>query len=420
MEAVIAILATLLLATALVAAWLLRDRRAAHQRAQSAQHDADTLRAQLAAQDHAHTAYANQLEARLAERDKALRDAFSAAANDVLKSNEQQFLSIADQKLTHQLKPVADTLKELKDTSARIEKERHTSFGDLNAQLRAAHNATELLRKETGSLVNALRKPQVRGRYGEIQLRRVVELAGMRDYCDFDEQATTRDADGRALRPDCVVRLPNDRHIVIDAKNNTERYMEAFRAETPEQAEAHLKAFAKAVLEQARALAKKQYWREYKGSPDVVVMFIPGEQFIDAALQHEPELLEIAARHKVLIAGPASLIGLLRAVWVGWREKSISANIEHLLKLGQELHNRAAIMLQHMDKLGAAISTTAAQYNNLVGSVDRNLMPTLRKFEKSKVSSGKTLIEPKPRTVEPATSKHLPPPPTQPSLLDEP
>lgn len=391
MDAATAILGTLLVVAAIIALLQYRGRINSERRTAVAEQYATSLQAQLEAQRQVH-------EASIADR-TALRDAFSAAANDVLKSNEMQFLSLADQRLSGQLKPVADTLKELREFNERIEKNRNVSYGELKT-------VTEQLRSETGSLANALRKPQVRGRYGEIQLRRVIELAGMRDYCDFDEQAHTRDAEGRALRPDCVVRLPNDRHIVIDAKNNTERYMEACTADSPEAVEMHLKAFARAVLDQARALAKKEYWREYQGSPDVVVMFIPGDQFIDAALQHEPELLEIAASHRVLIAGPASLIGLLRAVWVGWREKSIARHADHLLQLGQELHKRAGILIEHINKLGNAIDTTASHYNALVGSVDRSLMPTLRRFEQAKMAPGKPLVEPKPRAIDLAQSRH--------------
>src|SRR5262249_37045509 len=162
------------------------------------------------------------------------------------------------------------------------------------------------------------------GRYGEIQLKRVAELAGLRPYCDFVEQHHTRDSEGRPLRPDMIVRLPNDRVVAIDAKTNIEPYLNALEADTPEETEQALRYFARGIAEQVQALARKTYWAQYDDAPEFVVMFIPGDQFVDAALQHRPDLLDMAFQNGVVLASPSTLIGLLRAVHVGWREKTLS------------------------------------------------------------------------------------------------
>ncbi len=393
MQAALVILSILFFAALGTLLWLARQWRMASQQAISAEQDAVALRAKLEAQDQAHETYSTQLKAHLAERDEALRNAFKVSANEAIKSTSETVRTQTDQRLTSQLKPVADTLKELKEANTRIEGDRKTSEGTFKEMLRASQVATQQLRQETGTLVNALRKPEVRGRYGEVQLLRVIELAGMRKYCDFTTQSTSHDDEGRALRPDCVVHLPNNRHIVIDAKNNTAHYLAAI--ESPNEAETHLKAYAKGVLDQAKALAKKEYWNSHKDTLDLVVMFIPGDQFLDAAMQYEPELLDIAAQNKVLLASPASLIGLLRAVWVGWREQSITEQAEELLALGKQFHERAAKVLEYVDDVGKGLQRTTAAYNKLAGSIDARLMPTLKRFDDAGAASNKELASPR-------------------------
>lgn len=339
------------------------------------------------------------------------RERFQSLAGEALRSNSEQFIQLARQSLQQDkeqakgeldqrksaienlIKPINEKLEKTSQTLQDIEQKRRESFGQLSQQAKNIAEANESLRAETGKLVQALRKPQVRGRYGEIQLRRVVELAGMRDYCDFDEQSQTRDSEGRALRPDMVVRLPNERQIAIDAKTNLEPYLDAIEADSTDQAERTLQRFADAVADQAQKLAKKSYWSQYDGSPEFVVMFIPGDQFIDAALQRREDLLDLAAQSGVIIASPSTLIGLLRAVHVGWREKQLSDSAQELFRLGRELHERTAAALERAAKVGEAIESAAKRYNTFVGSVDSRLMPSLRKFEQGGAGSSKKLVE---------------------------
>ncbi len=342
-------------------------------------------------------------------RERASREAFRSAAAEAMAQSSEHLLKLASERLGQvqsgaikelegrraavdaMVKPISETLRKAGETMEAMECERLRAYAELREQARAMAESNSALRLRADDLVKALRKPQVRGRYGEIQLRRVVELAGMRSYCDFDEQASVLGADGRALRPDMVVRLPNERTVVVDAKTNIEAYVDAIEAESPERAEEHLDRFARHVSEQAEKLARKEYAAQFDRAPDFIVMFVPGDQFIDAALQRRPELLDLAAQRGVILASPSTLIGLLRAVHVGWRDHGLTEQAERLLRLGSELHERVAIALGHAEDLGAALRQSVERYNKFVGSVERNLLPTVRKFEESGARSGKTL-----------------------------
>lgn len=320
------------------------------------------------------------IEKKLNEFDLKLREAFGSLAADALKSNREQFLALAEQKLDakkgaidEMVKPIAETLKRT------------------DAKLAVIEQAGTELKSETGKLVRALREPHVRGRYGEIQLQRVAELAGMSAYCDFTPQDQTRDIDGNALRPDMVVKMPSNRTVVVDAKTNIQGYLDALSAATPEEQEKHLLRFARHVGEQATALAKKKYWTQYDGSPEFVVMFIPGDQFIDAALQRQPEILEKAAEQGVILASPATLIGLLRAVAVGYKEQQLAQAAEELREIGKELHERVAVAMSYAAKLGKSLGAAVESYNDFVGSYQSRMEPAIRKFEQSGVKSAKEL-----------------------------
>lgn len=337
---------------------------------------------------------------RLDELEKRYQNAFADLAQQALDKSSQHFLRLAEKtfaesraktsaELEGQVKPIAETLKKTDQKLSEIEKERVAAYERLAEQVRAVADGNSLLRAETGNLVAALRKPQVRGRYGEIQLQRVAELAGMRSYCDFTTQESSRDDEGRLRRPDMVVRLPNGRAIAVDAKTNIEAYLDAIEAHDAGEAEAHLDRFARHVAEQAAALAKKEYAQRIEGGIDFVVMFIPGDQFIDAALQRRPDLLDRAAQDGVILASPSTLVGLLRAVHVGWREKRLSDNAQELMSLGRELHDRAGVVLTNIAQLGAALETARNRFNALVGSVDGRLVPTLRRFEEHGAKSAR-------------------------------
>jgi DNA recombination protein RmuC len=345
----------------------------------------------------------------ISKREAEMKDAFRALSAETLSKSAQDFLKLAGERLGAQqqmaaaelekrrvsmeqlVRPIQEVLQRTDEKLAAIEKERTGAYAGLNEQVKAMTEANRLLRDETGKLARALREPHVRGRYGELQLRRVAELAGMSAYCDFSEQESGVDGQGNVTRPDMIVRLPSERVVVVDAKTNIQGYLDALQAGTPQEAEACLDRFARHVAEQATALGRKKYWTQYSGSPEFVVMFIPGDQFIDAALTRQPEILESAARQNVLLAGPATLIGLLRAVAVGYKEQRLAAAAEELRELGIEFHNRAALAFEHFSRLGAALNTAVDRYNEFAGSYEKRLEPTLRKFEEAGVKGSKEL-----------------------------
>lgn len=348
-----------------------------------------------------------ELEERIQQIQKQFHDRFNATAAEALDRTNKRFLELADQNfakrhqeagemLTKLVSPIGETLKKTDDQIKELERRRSEAYVRLTEQVEALKLGSQGLVEETSKLVTALRKPQVRGQYGEIQLERVAELAGMTSYCDFTTQSSVRDADGNLLRPDMVVSLPNGREIVIDAKTNIEAYLDALQAKHPDEAEQHLKRFARHMLEQAKSLGSKKYWKDYTGSPEFTVMFVPGDQFVDAALEREPRLLELAAESNILLASPSTLIGLLRAVAIGWREKQLSDSAEELFKLGKELHDRTAVAFGHASSIGESLNRAVGAYNKFTASVDSRMMPTLRRFEEAGARSEKQLTEPKP------------------------
>ncbi len=354
----------------------------------------------------------------VAERDLAharvadgneLKTSFQSVASEVLRASNSEFLRLAQSTLAAKenqvlsdmerrrealdrlIQPIQQAIEKTHEELRRVEKESVGLRGELLRMTQLNHE----LRAETGKLAQALSRPNVRGRYGEIQLQRVVELAGMKSYCDFSPQESVRDADGALKRPDLVVRLPNERVIAVDAKMSFEAYMGALEAATQEERERLLERHALHVLEQVKRLAEKRYWAEFDASPEFVVLFIPGDQLVDAALERRPDLVELAAERNVVLASPSTLIGLLRAVHVGWREKNLSESAEELYELGRELHERAAIVLERAAKVGESLEGARANYNAFVGSVQGRLLPALRKFEERDARSSRVLRVPK-------------------------
>ncbi len=346
----------------------------------------------------AHAEKERLLSEKLAELSANSQQVFKNLAGETLKAASDEFLKRAEHSFNAQhekstleykqrresfdqlLKPISETLGK---TQERLLK--------LDERIALSAESSKNLRDETQKLARALSRPEVRGGYGEIQLRRVAELAGLANYCDFSEQHSTRDSDGRLMRPDMVVSLPNDRQIVVDAKCNIDPYLQATRTDDADEQERHLVHFASTVAKQAKALGAKRYWSQYDGSPEFVVMFIPGDHFIDAALSRQPELLEHAATNGVILASPSTLIGLLRAVHVGWREHRLAEEAHELLEAGRELHRRAATAFEHVNQLGKSLNNAVGHYNKFVGSTDRMLMPQLRKFEEMDMQSTKKL-----------------------------
>ncbi len=328
---------------------------------------------------------------------------FEALGSRTLKSNQEalgKFLterlkdadSLSQSELDKRKQAIEAMVKPIRETLDKT----HEQITALDERVKASSVSNESLRMETARLTKALSRPEIRGQYGEIQLRRVAELAGMTSYCDFNEQFSQRDDEGNLLRPDMVVTLPNERVIVVDAKANINAYIDAVNAPTDEQREEQLQRFARHMSEQVKKLNDKKYWSLFDGkSAEFVVMFVPGDHFIDAALARKPELLDEAAQRGVILASPSTLIGLLRAVAVGWREHALTEQAAELFELGKELHDRAATAFEHAGKLGDSIRQAVDRYNKLVGSIDTRMVPTLRKFEDAGAKSGKALTEPK-------------------------
>ncbi|MHA7813412.1 MAG: DNA recombination protein RmuC [Phycisphaerales bacterium] len=332
-----------------------------------------------------------------------LREDFESLGGKTLRANQEALgkfiaerLKDADQlsqsELDKRKQAIESMVKPIRETLDRTKEQ----ITQLDERVKASSASNDSLREETARLTRALSRPEVRGQYGEIQLRRVAELAGMTSYCDFNEQFSQRDDEGNLLRPDMVVTLPNDRVIVVDAKANINAYIEAVNAPTDEIREEQMQRFARHTVEQVKKLSDKKYWSLFDGkSAEFVVMFVPGDHFIDAALSRKPELLDLAAQQGVILASPSTLIGLLRAVAVGWREHALTEQAAELFELGRELHDRAATAFEHAGKLGDSIRQAVERYNRLVGSIDSRMVPTLRKFEDAGAKSGKELAEPK-------------------------
>ena len=393
------------------------ERRAALDRASAALREAEArvgvlevdlaaLRTTLAERE---TQASRDREEFRAQLDAHLKDLTAKALDE----SSARLLSLADERFARQhteskaaldqrtlaidqlIKPIRETLVRTDTKLTEIDRARAEAFASLDQRIQWLGLSGKELRDETRRLVAALSRPHVRGAWGELTLRRVAEIAGMKEHVDFDEQDSREAADGRTLRPDMIVTLPNDRRVVVDAKANTEPYMQAIATEDREERDRLLERFAQGVLDQALKLSRKGYWAEYDGAADFVVMFIPGEQFLDAALERRPQLVEFMAAHNIIVASPSSLIGLLRAVQIGWRESELSDRADELFALGRELHERGAVFLEHMTKLGVNIDRTVRAYNDMVGSVESRLGVTLRKFEDVGAKSSKPLAEPK-------------------------
>lgn len=328
-------------------------------------------------------------ESRLALLEEAkarLSEAFQALSREALEINSKTFLQLAGETLGQKsqaidtvVQPLKESLNKVEAAMREIETKREGAYGSLTEQIRGLSEAQLRLQGETANLVKALRQPQVRGRWGEIQLRRVVELAGMIEHCDFEEQVSVTREEGR-LRPDLIVSLPNNRIILVDSKVPLEAYMEAVEAADEAVRAEKLKSHSRQIREHISKLASKDYWKQFEQTPDFVVLFLPGESFMSAAAGTDLELIEYGAKNKVLLATPTTLLALLKAVAYGWNQEAVAQSARAISETGRELHDRLKAFLGHFDGVRKGLKTASDSYNKAVGSLENRVLVTARRL----------------------------------------
>jgi DNA recombination protein RmuC len=388
-----------------------------------ADEDFKSLRATLSAEQTARVKAETELKesrqrlteerALIADAQNKLSDAFKSLAADSLTENREAFMTLArttlDKALTEAkgdlgkkeeaikglITPIADSLKSFDEHVRTLESTRQQAYTSLEEHLKTLTTSTDLLKRETGNLGNALRAPQVRGRWGEMILERVVELAGMSEHCDFTKQVST-DTDGGRIRPDLIVHLPSNRNIVVDSKVSLEAYQRAVEAGNETEREELLRAHASQVRTHMKALAGKAYWDQFAQTPEFVVMFIPGESFFAEAAHRDLSLIEDGMQNKVVIATPTTLIALMRAVAFGWRQEQIAENAKVISELGRTLHDRMRILTEHLAGIGRGLEKATTSYSDAVRSLESRVLPAARRFKELGAAAGEEipLLEP--------------------------
>ncbi len=344
----------------------------------------------------------------IAHAQDALKDSFKALAADTLQRQQSTFFDVAkstfekystdmrqewvqkQQAISEVVKPLKESLDKVDNKIQELEKTRISAYASVTEMLKNVNHVQSQLHAETHKLSRSLRASNVRGQWGEMQLRRVVELAGMVEYCDFVTQQTVTNVDVRH-RPDLIIKLPNERVLVIDAKAPLQAYLEAIDATSEDVKAQKLKEHAKQVKKHLLDLSEKAYWESFEQTPEFVVLFLPGESFFGAALEADPQLIEYGASKRVLMATPTTLIALLRAVALGWREQVMREETKKICELGKSLHERLATMCEHFGRLKRALDSSVEAYNKVVGSFEGRVLPSARRFEELGITSAQEI-----------------------------
>jgi len=357
-------------------------------------------------------------KALLEQTRQELVGSFQALSGEALKQNNEAFLKLAavtfetlhvkadgdlvqrQQAIDALVRPLHDTLQRYDEQLRLLEQSRQSAYGGLDQHLKSLAESQQRLQQETGNLVKALRAPTVRGQWGELTLRRVAELAGMVQHCDFIEQHSVASEDAR-FRPDMVVQLPGGRQIIVDAKTVLSAYLDAHEAQNDVQQAEALRRHAAQVKSRMDELSLKAYWTQFEHSPEFVVLFLPGEQYLGAALDQNPQLIEEGFANGIVLATPATLIALLRAVAYGWRQERMTAHAEEAGRLGKELYERMAVLAGHMNDVGQSLGKSVSAYNRAVGSLETRILPAARRFKELGVSSDREILALEPTEVVP-------------------